>query len=284
MPETKPAAWAGAAVGATQPQPHEAAKIDITGFKPLVAVEFTRGDAKGRPFAVSRTVEAKFDVRGFTPKGLDEKACKAAIAEAKLVHFLDLDAKDADVVFAACGAELKAFLARGGALILSRTPTGPAAQAFLKEVDVFDPNAKTEKCVGDNNGTWCGPDGHPYLTACHKSSGRKDAPGEQFWVWSDICNTCQGQCAFLEWDKARQTALFRPVNDGEGKAFVILQENVCGKGRVLFNRNYRIFTDFYEGKRAGDNFLTYLTGTLVTEHAKKATAYNGGPGKPVEEY
>ena len=279
VPTVRPAAWMGADTASFKARPYEAKAIDITGFKPTVAVEFVRTNGEGRPIAIARSTFAKYDVRSFTAKGFDAKDCKAALGEAKFIHFVDVEAKDADLVFASCADELKALLKRGGTILLSRTPTGPAAQAFLKEVDVFDPNPSAVKNIGDSWGTWCGPNDHPYLTADVQSTGVEPKGGgsREWWNWKHLCTYFQYGRVFAKWDEAKQLRLFRPMNDGEKYAGLVIQEKVLGAGRVIFNENQRSFTDWYESKAFGDNWMALITGEKSAEHAKKATQLNGGP-------
>ncbi|HOR98030.1 MAG TPA: hypothetical protein PLZ74_06620 [Kiritimatiellia bacterium] len=283
VPVVKVAEWKGAGVGSFRPRPHVPPVIDITGFKPIVAIEFVRANQKGKPIRIARSVEAKYDVRAFTPASYDVKDCKAALAEARFIHFIDTDTKAMDLVFADCAEELKALLKRSGTILISRSETGPAAQKFFKEIEVFDPNPSAKAGVGDTWATWCGPEDHPYLTSCHKSLGKEEEVwGTKFWLWRSLCNYFQYRRVFGAWDAAKQQVLFRPKVDGEKYAGLVIQEKVLGTGRVIFNENQRCFTDWYESKQFGDNWLSYITGVPSTEHAIKATAYHGGLGEIVE--
>lgn len=285
VPTAKSMKWMGAGTDCFKARSHEVKSVDITGFKPTVAVEFVRENAEGKPIAIARSTFAKYDVRAFTAKSFDAKACKAALAEAKFIHFVDAEAKDADLVFSNCAEELRALLRRGGTILLTRTSTGTAAQAFLKDVDVFDPNPYAERGVGDTWATWCGPDDHPYLTAETKTSGvePKVKGSPEWWNWRMLCDYFQYGRVFAKWDESKQQRLFRPKNGGEGYAGLVVQKKVLGAGRVIFNENQRCFTDWYESRPYGNNWMAIVTGEKPTEHAGKVTQFNGGEGDVYQE-
>ena len=268
----------GPCVGSAYPGKPAFDIVDITGFKPLVAVEFVNEGEEGKPIALDATVNGGYDVRPFVPGGFDAKRCKNAIAEATIVHFVDGTPESSDVAFESCSDELKALLKRGGSLVFTRTPTGPAARKFLKEVGVFDPNPSAEKGVGDGWATWCGPDGHPYLSSCEKSSGHKDAPGENFYAWRSICDFFQYGRVFGKWDMSCQQSLFKPKTGSDKYSGLIVQDKVLGAGWVVFNENQRSFTGLYDNGRYCRNLFSWITGVNAKEHGEKATAYHGGQG------
>jgi len=70
-----------------------------------------------------------------------------------------------------------------------------------------------------------------------------------------------------------------PKKNGEKYAVLLVQENVLGSGRVVFNEGLNIFTDWYEPIRLAENMLSWLTDMKTDDHAKKVTALNGGSGK-----
>ena len=100
----------------------------------------------------------------------------------------------------------------------------------------------------------------------------------EWWDWNHLCTYFQYGRVFANWDETKQLRLFKPNNDGEKYAGLVVQEKVLGAGRVIFNENQRCFTDWYESKEFGNNWNALITGETPEEHAKKATQYNGGIG------
>ena len=284
VPSVKTAAWEGPSVGCDRANERKVKIEDVTGFKPMTVVEFVRTNDEGVPVSLSRTVAAKYDVRSMTAEEFDVKACKKALATAVMFHLVDAEANKSDVVFETCADELKALLKRGGSIVFTRSPTGPAARKFLKEVEVFDPNPSAESNIGDTWGKWCGPEGHPLLTSCHVASPVEPSTTHtpEWWLWRSICDYFQYRRAFGAWDEKRQQRLFCPKKNGEKYAVLLVQENVLGSGRVVFNEGRNIFTDWYEPIRLAENVLSWLTGMKTDDHAKKVTALNGGPGMVVK--
>lgn len=281
VPKTRDCAWAGAQATAFRPHTSGAAAKLNPDFKPSVVVEFTRADGKGAPVRYTQTVEAKYDVRAFTAETFDAKACAKAIAESRLVHFVSAQAKDADLVFENCAEALKGLLKRGGTILMTRTETGPAAQAFFRSVDVFDPNPSATRGVGDTMAIWCGGEGHPFLTADTAVTAKapEQAGGVVDWDrWRNVCDFYQYGRVFAKWDTAKQQRLFIPKVDGEKYAALVIQEKVLGAGRVVFNENERSFTDWYEARLYVKNLLAYVMGEKPSEHAQKVTERNGGLG------
>ncbi len=284
VPSVKAAAWMGPTVCCERPRERNVKLEDVTGFKPMTVVEFVRTNKEGVPVSLSRTVAAKYDVRSITAEEFDAKDCKKALADAVMFHLVDAAAEKSDVVFETCAEELKALLKRGGSIVFTRSPTGPAARKFLAEVDVFDPNPSAREGIGDTWGTWCGPEDHPLLTSCHVASPIEPATTHtpEWWRWRHVCDYFQHRRAFGEWDAKRQQRLFRPKIDGEKYAVLLAQEHVLGSGRVVFNEGRNIFTDWYEPIKLAENLLSWLTGMKTTDHVKKVTLLNGGPGKVVK--
>ncbi len=281
IPKTRDCAWAGSVATAFRPRTSaETAKLNLD-FKPTVVVEFTRADERGEPVKYTQTIEAKYDIRAFTAKTFDAKACAAAIAEAKLVHFVDAQSQDADLVFANCAEALKGLLKRGGTILVTRTETGPAAQAFFKSVDVFDPNPSATRGIGDTWAVWCGGENHPYLTADTVVFAKEPVQEKDLFLWqawNGVCSYFQYGRVFAKWDPAKQQRLFIPKVDGEKYAALVVQEKVLGAGRVIFSENQRSFTDWYESKRFVRNLLAYIMGEKPSEHAQKVIEKNGGIG------
>ena len=284
VPAVKRNRWSGPSVGCVRAKERKVKIEDVTGFKPMTVVEFVRTNNKGVPVSLSRTVAAKYAVRAMTAEEFDAKDCKKALATAVMFHLVDAEANKSDVVFETCADELKALLKRGGSIVFTRSPTGPTARKFLKEVEVFDPNPSAESDIGDSWGKWCGPEGHPLLTSCYVASPVEPPTTHnlEWWLWKHICDYFQYRRAFGAWDTERQQRLFCPKKNGEKYAVLLVQENVLGSGRVVFNEGRNIFTDWYEPIKLAENMLSWLTGMKTDDHAKKVTALNGGPGMVVK--
>ena len=86
--------------------------------------------------------------------------------------------------------------------------------------------------------------------------------------------------AYSRWDVERQFAPVRVKLD-RNLAALVVQENVFGKGKVLFSETYLSFTDWYEQTSYGDNILSWMIGMKASEHARKVERLHGGPGEPV---
>jgi len=257
IPSVRACVSEGPLARSANPQARHDTFEDVSAFKPVVGVEFVNIGRDGKPVSIRRSVDAKYDVRTITAADFDEKACRKGIAEAKYVNIVDQSPKDSDVLFESCGAELKEMLRRGGGIVFTRSPTGPAAQKFLREIDVFDPNPSAEKDIGDGWAKWCGPADHPIVSA------------SSFFQYGRV---------FHAWDHEKQISLFMPKNDGEGYSGLVVQEKVLGAGSVFFNENQRSFTDFYEAKEYSAILLSLLTGVKPEDHAAKVTIRNGGLG------
>lgn len=87
--------------------------------------------------------------------------------------------------------------------------------------------------------------------------------------------------AFTDWSKERQEPLYFVSRD-RGFATALIQQNVLGKGKVVFNALSRSFNDWYENKIFGNAVLSWLIGMPTDEHRKKSEAYTGGPGEEVK--
>ena len=238
-----------------------------TNFVRVSAIEFVP-ERKGKPVSIRRSREAAFDVLPVTEATYDPATVNKFLKKASYVHFV-MTGKTLDRVFADCKEGLKAMLARGGAILVDRSAVGPEGHRFLDEVGVFDVTEKMLSGVGDTYACWNEevPTNVAFRTSCHTSVGNRNS-----WQYSQV---------FATWDKAKQVAPFVASLD-KSKAMLVWQENVCGKGKVIFSGNVLTFSDWYENTKYGDNMLSWIVGRSVKEHAKKVEAQNGGLGEVVE--
>lgn len=280
VPKATMAESLGPVAYAEHSQPLQRTVVDISGFKPAVSVEFVKADKDGNPIPLSRSTETLLDVRSFTAQSFTAKDFRSALTDAGMVHFVFATAEATDPVFQECAAELKALLERGGTILFTHTPTGDAARKFLAEIDVLDPNPSAQAGVGGGWASWCGPTDHPFVTSCHRAPVEQPSPtgSQEWWAWRHICNNFQYSRVFTKWDNAKQRALFKPQNvDGDYSPFIV-QENVLGNGRIIFNENDRTFNDWYENKWFGDNLYAWIFGIDIKEHVEKAVEIKGGIG------
>lgn len=265
IPATKPCAWEGACcLDRKQVAPRAYKRPELpTNFTQAVAIEFTSGpSASPKPISLSK--DAKIDVTCFNAATYSKLACEKPLEKASYVHLMGNPA-DFDILFAECAEPLKAMLKRGGAILVDRTATGPAAKKFFASIGVFDPTDSLKK-VGDGHANWNSdlPTNHVLRTLSHEHNYF----GSQY------------DQAFSKWDAKNQIVPFVPTLDAKCAAFVA-QENVLGAGKVVFSQNPRAFNDWYEDRHYGDSLISWLIGRRVEEHAKLVMKLNGGPGNVV---
>lgn len=189
-----------------------------------------------------------------------------ALKDAAYVHF-QCDTSDCDDVFEDCAEELKALLARGGGILFSRTVPGPKARKFLKEIGVFDPSPSIKENFQEPV-KWS-----PNVSTNHPLKAKKAA--------EIFCGSIGASRKYTTWDKEKQIAPFVDAVHPEA-ALMVVEENVLGKGKIVFSMNRYCFSSWYENTVHGDTVLSYLLGMSVEEHAKKVRQSNGGPGTVVK--
>ena len=63
---------------------------------------------------------------------------------------------------------------------------------------------------------------------------------------------------------------------------IVTQDKVLGAGKVVFNENDSVYTDWYENTNWSENILSWFMGLHVQDHIEKVKLYNGGPGNVAE--
>ena len=262
LPETKEALWTGVSVSANLPKGAPANAGDLGDFRPAKALEFAPVQ-NGKPQWIRRSADAVIDVAYSEAKDFDARGAAKVLKDAAYVH---VRADGSDVLFESCGAELKALLARGGSVLFDKRAPGPKAQAFLDEVGVFNPYTALTRDVGDCQGKWS-----PSVSTNHPCFyPRVNRPGFHGL-------NCQEK-GFAKWDAAKQVApIVCSLKPEVG--YLVAQEGVEGKGKVIFNECFATFTDWYENKELGNQLIGWMIGCPTAEHAKKVELLNGGPGR-----
>ena len=261
LPETKEAAWTGASVATEAPAGRPVKAVERDGFKQVRAIEIV-GAKDGKPIEISRSTSAALDVLSVTEETYNARQVAKALGAAAYVH-IQADANVSDLVFADCADRLKQMLGRGGTILFDKSAPGPKAQAFLKEVGVFDPFTATTKDVLDREGEW-NPSVPTNSVLCAKLRSFQGLH-------------C-GEYSFGRWDGERQYAPYVLKRNHE-VAQTVVQEKVLGAGKVIFDCHGRTFNNFYENRPLGNAILEYMIGMPVEEHAKKVRLANGGPGE-----
>ena len=265
LPAAKDGAWGGAAAVATRPGTRAPAPVAAKGFVRKSVVEFVTPDRN--PASAMRARMAGLKIETFTRETFDAHSCARAIAQAAYVHVIAPGA-DSDLMFAACGDELKALLRRGGSILFDKSPVGRAGHAFLGEVGVFDPTPSVYVPPRGIAGRYSElmPTNHPlYIVGREKSQG---------FAWME------GLKFYTEWSSDQLVVSTQA--DDPSRALALVQENVLGAGRVVFDYNYYVFTDWYENRDYCDREIGWFIGMDPKDHYEQMKAFNGGPGEPVE--
>lgn len=265
-------------VASYRPLPPAAANLaerkDTGDFKvPCVIVELMHPDKNGDPQYVSRAKHWQLKEVGFTQKNYDEVSFRKAIAQATVLHVRTTPERQ-EQPFTDAAKEIKDLLARGGTVLFDQCATGKAAQKLLAEVGVDDPTAKGWRSMahhgdGSQSARWDGDPKHPLH--CVPDIIEKQWTG----------NYLQNLGCFTGWNKKTQWAPF-VVKAHPEWAMTVIQEKVCGKGKVVYSENERAFTDWYESVTYGDNLYSYMINMSVKEHTRKVSLLSGGPGEPLE--
>ena len=277
IPKSTEVAWAGPAAATFNPQGTPVQKSDDPGFRPRRAVEVvTANIRRSEENGIRRTQFSMADEEKI-PKGMKPYSAKAfakALKDADYLH-LQAPADEVDEVFADCADDLKAFLQRGGGILFDRYASiGKNAAKFLADAGVDNPYAKAvrRKKEWDNLMTW-----NETLTTNHPFVAMTPV-GERKHLFGQAGGH---DIAFTDWSKERQEPLYFISRD-RGFATALIQQNVLGKGKVVFNALSRSFNDWYENKIFGNAVLSWLIGMPTDVHRKKAEAYTGGPGELAE--
>ena len=265
LPAARPGVWGGASAVVARPGTKAPAPVAAKDFVRKSVVEFVTPDRN--PASAMRARMAGVKIETFTRETFDARSCAQAIAKASYVHVIAPGA-DSDLMFAACGDELKTLLGRGGSILFDKSPAGRAGHAFLGEVGVFDPTPSLETpplglagCYSEQM-----PTNHPlYIAGREKSKGFAWMEGLKFYTaWS-----------------SDQLVVSTQAGD-PSRALALVQENVLGAGRVVFDYNYYVFTDWYENSAYCDREIGWFIGMDPKDHYEQMKAYDGGPGEPVE--
>jgi len=247
---------------------HERLKLKLTRFYP---------DEK----AVAEVVKPEeLDTWKQINKGLynpfDETAFAKALKTAKVLYLRGSAAQD--LPFVRCPQAVKDFLAGGGGIIFDCLDANTNVTAFLKSVGVEDPMAAGR-----------------FVKSCGQRAVK--APGLEHPIVRDTNERIndfnrEGFCRYhltgggwKGWSKD-QFAPVRAFEDPEQIATVIVQENVCGKGRVVFSRNWNAWWSYRSSMCDGllsTNILSWLFDYDVNAYESDLQVKNGGPGEVVGE-
>ena len=275
IPKATEAAWAGPAARVDCPQGAAVLKPADPDFRPAVAVELAGSvitRSKERGIASVRFSYADEEKIPTGLKPFSDKAFSKAIKGAAYLHVAG-EMKDSDAVFAAHAEELKDLLKRGGAILFDRQHEfGQNAAKFLKDIGVANPfvGSVYKRKDWDDRYEWNAsmPTNHAFVTSVGKKPRHCTGGGGYIR-------------GFANWDKEKQFAPYLSASAPD-HAVVVIQDNVCGKGKVVFNSLSRTFNDWYENAAFGDAVLSWFIGLPVEEHLKKTQDFIGGPGEPVK--
>ena len=245
---------------------HDRLKLNVTTFYPDEA-------------AVSRTMDpAGFEEWKAVNEGLYNPFDEAAFAKAlKAAGVLYLRGDNAqDLPFVRCPQAVRDFLARGGGIVFDCLEANTNVTEFLRSVGVEDPRSagRFVKACGSKSVKAPGLE-HPIVRDTNERI--KDFDREGFCRYHLTGGGWKG------WSKD-QFAPVRAFEDPEHIATVIVQENVCGKGRVVFSRNWNAWWSYTSSMCDGllaTNILSWLFDRDVNAYEDELQVKNGGPGTPV---
>ena len=159
------------------------------------------------------------------------------------------------------------FLKKGGTIYFDYNATSLALTQYLDSINVKNPAS------GDSDTTCSGSYGatdvsseyknHPLVNHPHKitSGGRG-----YNWFWKNNCSK-------------EQILLFTVSGDSREVAMVV-QENVLGKGTIIFTQLSPIFRNRY--KKLLENILSFAYGQDIREYKMRLVEEAGGPGVMAE--
>ena len=245
--------------------------------KPLAVLLFQEPNGKGETHENLTIRRGAYRQELMSRANYKAKAFGEALTSVKVLQLRGLKEDIVEKVFAENGEALKAFLTRGGSILLDQTKTSPAATAFLKSVGVHDVNAS--RVTGDDY------EGIANFDALGKEHELFTKPWNIYQPW--VGHRMQGGVCFAKWDEKTQFAPFVVCErDSPDKkhlaAMCVCQEKVCGAGKVIFQQNDAAFTSWYEGVTYGENLLSYAFGMDFKTHKLKVQQLYGGFGTPVE--
>lgn len=165
---------------------------------------------------------------------------------------------------------VKKFLENGGTLYMDLFAVSSYASRLLDFVKVGNPSLAGDSSSGKNTGVYQAVPGtsaieHPLLNFPHKIRGGQKGYG------------CYSS-AF-----PGQLPLFVKESAPEFPAMLI-QEKVCGKGRIIFCQIPAFFRNPASDGEAGkmlENILSYVYGTDIRKEADRKLLENGGPGEDI---
>ncbi|OGV56143.1 MAG: hypothetical protein A2017_15805 [Lentisphaerae bacterium GWF2_44_16] len=202
----------------------------------------------------------KEDYRPISDKFMED------LEKAKLLYIGQRTSEAANTLFKKYPEAVKKFLQRGGVIFFDYGSASPSLNKFLKSIDLENPSADYKNMKsGDYSAVpWEKCDISLLKTPHDMKNGRIAAHGS-WGKWSD-----------------KQFAPFRNINDPEKRAGMIIQENVLGKGVVIFNQIYSIFRKAERGgnKKLLENTLSYILKRDVTKYKIEMMKEKGGPGEP----
>lgn len=203
----------------------------------------------------------KEDYRPLSDKFMED------LEKAKLLYIGQRTSETAGMLFKKYPEAVKKFLQCGGVIFFDYGSASPSLNKFFKSVDVENPSADYKNMKsGDYSAVSWEKCDISLLKMPHDMKKGKRIAAHGSWIkWTET-----------------QTAPFRNVNDPEKLAAMIIQENVLGKGTVIFNQIYCIFRKAERGgnKKLLENTLSYIFKRDVTKYKIEMMKEKGGPGEP----
>jgi len=152
---------------------------------------------------------------------------------------------------------VKNLLKKGGCIFFDFSSTSKSYDTFLNE-------------VGVNNPAGSFSDGYYNSVILPENTGMKI-----FNIPNKISGTFKCYGWWETWTD-KQIAALRDFAKPENRAAMIIQENVLGKGRIIFNQYPEIFRNPIP---LTENILSYIYGIDLKEYKKSKILENGGPGE-----
>ena len=170
-------------------------------------------------------------------------------------------------VISAYSKHIKAFLARGGVLFIDYSNNLPDFTDFFETIGVKNPvpEYKDYKTNSKNEYYKAEPNPKCKLSLLNRPWKLDKIRAYGWWnVWSD-----------------KQIIPFQNSAHPEKSAAMIIQENVMGKGKVIFNSISGIFRSSLDGGNTKylKNTLSYIFEKNIKEYLKQQMEERGGPGE-----
>jgi hypothetical protein len=175
--------------------------------------------------------------------------------------------KHTNLIFNEYAEEIKDFLARGGVIFFDYFGgISPELNSFLELISVENPRSAYRKELF-KAGYYVAVS-NPSCKNIFSNSPWKIKSANAYGWWT-------------QWSDKQIVPFQNPKYPGKS-ASIIIQENVQGRGKVIFNSISRIFQSSLQrgNKKFLECMLSYIIGKNIFDYKNKILEEKGGPGEP----